>query len=47
MAATLTALATGLESGLDRARIGSRVGVALVLAATTFLVGVVAADLLV
>ena len=47
MAATLTALATGLESGLDRTRIGYRVGLALVLAAATFLAGVVTADLLV
>ncbi|WP_152040595.1 hypothetical protein [Salinigranum salinum] len=47
MAATLTALATGLESGLDPTRLGYRVGVALVLAAVTFLVGFVAAGLLV
>jgi hypothetical protein len=47
MAATLTLLATGLESGFDRTRIGYRVGIALLLAATTFLVGLVAADLLV
>ena len=47
MAATLTALATGLESGLDRTRLGYRVGVALVLAGATFLAGVVAADVLV
>jgi hypothetical protein len=47
MAATLTALATGLDSGLDRTRIGYRVGIALVLAAATFLAGVVVADLLV
>jgi Flp pilus assembly protein TadB len=47
MAATLTVLATGLESGLDRTRIGYRVGLALVLAAVTFLVGLVAAELLV
>ena len=47
MAATLTALSTGLESGLDRTRLGYRVGVALLLAAATFLVGIVAADVLV
>jgi hypothetical protein len=47
MAATLTALATGLESGLDRTRLGYRVGIALVLAGATFLAGVVAADMLV
>ncbi|WP_245902883.1 hypothetical protein [Salinigranum rubrum] len=47
MAATLTALATGLESGLDPTRVGYRVGIALVLAGATFLVGVVAAGLLV
>ena len=46
MAATLTALATGLESGLDPTRIGYRVGIALVLAGVSFLVGVVAAGLL-
>jgi hypothetical protein len=47
MAVTLTALSTGLESGLDWTRIGYRVGLALVLAAATFLVGLVAAELLV
>lgn len=47
MAVALTALSTGLESGLDRTRLGYRVGIALVLATTTFLVGVVVADLLV
>jgi hypothetical protein len=47
MAATLTVLATGLESGFDRTRIGYRVGIALLLAAATFLAGFVAADLLV
>jgi Flp pilus assembly protein TadB len=46
MAATLTALATGLESGLDPTRVGYRVGIALVLAGVSFLVGVVAAGLL-
>jgi hypothetical protein len=47
MAATLTALATGLESGLDPTRLGYRVGLALLLAGISFLVGVVAAGLLV
>jgi Flp pilus assembly protein TadB len=47
MAATLTGLATGLESGLDRTRLGYRIGIALVLAAATFLAGVVAARALV
>jgi hypothetical protein len=47
MAATLTALSTGLESGLDPTRLGYRVGIALVLAGVTFVVGVLAADLLV
>jgi hypothetical protein len=47
MAATLTALATGLESGLDPTRLGYRVGLALLLAGVSFLVGVVAAGLLV
>lgn len=47
MAATLTALATGLESGLDPTRLGYRSGIALLLAGATFLVGVVAAGLLV
>ncbi|WP_372910164.1 type II secretion system protein [Salinigranum sp.] len=47
MAATLTVLATGLESGLDPTRLGYRVGLALLLAGISFLVGVVAAGLLV
>lgn len=47
MAATLTTLATGLESGVDPTRIGYRVGIALVLAAATFVTGIAAADLLV
>lgn len=47
MAATLTALSTGLESGLDPTRLGYRVGIALVLAGVTFVVGVVAAGALV
>lgn len=40
LAAVLTALATGLRYGPDRARIGYRVGLALPLAATTFCLAV-------
>lgn len=46
MAAILTAIAVALERGLDRALIGYRVGVALVVATLTFLVAVVAAGTL-
>lgn len=38
-AVVLTALATGLSRGLDRATVGYRVGIALLLATTTYLVG--------
>ncbi|WP_276260892.1 type II secretion system protein [Haloglomus litoreum] len=42
LAALLTALATGLRYGMDRARIGYRVGLALPLAATVFCLALVA-----
>jgi len=42
LAALLTALATGLRYGADRARIGHRVGLALPLAATVYCLAVVA-----
>jgi hypothetical protein len=47
LAAVLTALAVGLEHGLDRAVVGYRVGAALCSATVTFLLAVVGAGLLV
>lgn len=47
LAAVLTALAVGLEHGVDRALVGYRVGLALLAATTTYLTAVVAAGLLV
>lgn len=47
LAAVLTALSTGLHSGLDRARLGYRVGLALCAATATYFAAVVATGLLV
>ncbi|WP_435144201.1 type II secretion system protein [Halobaculum sp. P14] len=47
MAATLTTLAVGVDRGLDRATVGVRVGEALLCATGAFLVGYVAAALVV
>jgi hypothetical protein len=47
LAAVLTALAVGLEHGLDRAVVGYRVGAALCSATATFLLAVVGAGVLV
>ncbi|MEF8827886.1 MAG: type II secretion system protein, partial [Haloarcula sp.] len=47
LAVLLTALSTGLHRGLDRALVGYRAGLALLSAAATFLVAVVATGLLV
>lgn len=47
LAVVLTVLSTGLERGLDPARVGYRVGLALVAATTTYLSAVVGAGLVV
>ena len=47
LAVVLTALSTGLHSGLDRARVGYRVGLALCAATATYFAAVVATGLLV
>jgi len=47
LAALLTAVATGLERGFDRALVGYRVGLALLSATATYLAAVVAAGLVV
>ncbi|EMA19296.1 type II secretion system F family protein [Haloarcula argentinensis] len=47
LAVLLTALSTGLHRGLDRALVGYRTGLALLSATATFLVAVVATELLV
>ena len=47
LAVLLTALSTGLHRGLDRALVGYRAGLALLSATATFLVAVVATELLV
>lgn len=47
LAVVLTVLATGLERGFDRSLIGYRVGRALLVSVSVFLLGLVATDLLV